>query len=379
MVDGAGKSQQVPDHGHTRRLHAIESAWVDIIHIDINYVSMHGKSGMRAIDNLRSLRRWARSRHSIPVFEGRKSRGHQDRLVWELTTQALRHGLSRQRDLRKIETFVQFAGFPRSGHSLIGSIIDAHPQARVSHELDAMGLLAKGMPQLAIFALIDRMASEFTRHGRYWNGYCYLVPDAHHETAAPLRVIGDKKGDAAVRWIAKNPALMDRLQADRGPVSKWILVLRNPFDNIATMSLRHGRAYDALKTDTEDPADFPGALRDKQREGIIASEALDSQIDEYVRLCRTVNDMRHKTEADDWLDLSLEELTADPSPQIARLIKFLDLPPVPGYIDQCASMVNPRANQTRDLIEWPQAKKDRVHAICREFSFLQRYEADHVG
>ena len=36
----------------------------------------------------------------------------------------------------KIRTFVLFIGYPRSGHSLVGSLIDAHPHAVVSHEVD---------------------------------------------------------------------------------------------------------------------------------------------------------------------------------------------------------------------------------------------------
>lgn len=333
---------------------------------------------MRVASTLEAIRRRTLAAHSVPRFEGRDSRSHHNRPMWALTALALRHGLTHYRELRHIETFVQFAGFPRSGHSLIGSIIDAHPEARVSHELDAMGLLNRGMPQTAIFALIDRMAQEFTRHGRYWNGHSYLVPGAHHDTAAPLRVIGDKKGDVAVRWIARNPALLDQLQRSDWPVKKWILVLRNPYDNIATMSLREGRVYDQLRSDTNSSEDFHRALREKQAEGVIASQALDNQIDEYARLCRTVDEMKHKTAPANWLDLSHEELTADPAAQISRLIGFLDLPPVPDYVEQCAAMVHPRSHQTRDLLVWPAATRERVQALCREFSFLKPYEADDV-
>lgn len=40
---------------------------------------------------------------------------------------------------RELRTFLFFIGYPRSGHSLIGSIIDAHPQAIVAHEYDVIG------------------------------------------------------------------------------------------------------------------------------------------------------------------------------------------------------------------------------------------------
>ena len=33
-----------------------------------------------------------------------------------------------------VETFVMFIGYPRSSHSLVGSILDAHPEIIIPHE-----------------------------------------------------------------------------------------------------------------------------------------------------------------------------------------------------------------------------------------------------
>ena len=37
-----------------------------------------------------------------------------------------------------------FIGYPRSGHSLIGSLLDVHPNAIVAHELDALKFVGAG-------------------------------------------------------------------------------------------------------------------------------------------------------------------------------------------------------------------------------------------
>ena len=37
-----------------------------------------------------------------------------------------------------VETFVLFIGHARSGHSLIGAILDAHPEVIIPHEFDAI-------------------------------------------------------------------------------------------------------------------------------------------------------------------------------------------------------------------------------------------------
>ncbi|MBV6654043.1 MAG: hypothetical protein KI786_09830, partial [Mameliella sp.] len=38
----------------------------------------------------------------------------------------------------KINKGIFFIGYPRSGHSILGALLDAHPQVALSHELDAL-------------------------------------------------------------------------------------------------------------------------------------------------------------------------------------------------------------------------------------------------
>ena len=40
--------------------------------------------------------------------------------------------------IKNIKVFLFFIGYPRSGHSIVGSILDAHPHIVVSHELQFM-------------------------------------------------------------------------------------------------------------------------------------------------------------------------------------------------------------------------------------------------
>ena len=37
-----------------------------------------------------------------------------------------------------VETFVLFIGYPRSSHSLVGAILDAHPEIIIPHEYDLL-------------------------------------------------------------------------------------------------------------------------------------------------------------------------------------------------------------------------------------------------
>ena len=38
-------------------------------------------------------------------------------------------------EANKVKNFVLFIGYPRSGHSIVGALLDAHPHVVISHEL----------------------------------------------------------------------------------------------------------------------------------------------------------------------------------------------------------------------------------------------------
>ena len=55
-----------------------------------------------------------------------------------------RHARKLRDDFAGIGSFLMFVGHPRSGHSLVGALIDAHPNAVVAHELDALKYVEAG-------------------------------------------------------------------------------------------------------------------------------------------------------------------------------------------------------------------------------------------
>ena len=87
----------------------------------------------------------ATATHAIPVFEGPASRRHR-RVPFGTLRKTARDALTRHSGWGAAHTLVLFAGFPRSGHSVVGALTDAHPQAEIAHELDAVGLIEAGLP-----------------------------------------------------------------------------------------------------------------------------------------------------------------------------------------------------------------------------------------
>jgi hypothetical protein len=249
----------------------------------------------------------------------------------------------RRADFANVRTFLMFIGHPRSGHSLVGSLLDAHPDAVVSHELDALKYVAAGYRRSQLFTLVLEHSKANAAAGRKSWGYSYAVPDQWQGRYERLEVVGDKRGRRTTARLAERPELLDRLATTvQMPVSV-VQVIRNPIDNISTMWRRGQRT-------------------------------LEYQIDEYFSLCDTVDKIVADMDPSQLHRLRLEELIAHPHDELADLCHFLNMRPVPGYIDACASIVFEAPRRTRDDAPWTQELVDDVRRRARRHAWLAPYD-----
>ena len=87
--------------------------------------------------------------------------------------------LARRRPpLKDVQRFCFFIGYARSGHSLVGSLLNAHPRMVIAHELDALRYVRMGFSRSQIYALLLEQDERFAAIGRTWSGYDYTVPGA---------------------------------------------------------------------------------------------------------------------------------------------------------------------------------------------------------
>ncbi len=310
--------------------------------------------------------------HGVPVFDGRRSHLHARVRIRRLRAEALVARLRYGRHLAEARTLVQFAGWPRSGHSMIGALLDAHPRATIAHELDIMGLFAKGVPMPEIAALIASHARRFAAHGHWWNGLDYRVPDA--PPAERPQVIGDKKGDWATRWSIAEPDLADRLAAATPLRQKWILVTRDPWDNVATMSRRKssGRAYDRLRME-HDGAAYHAALEDAERAGIVGTSARDDMIEDWLGLDAGTAALAARVPAADWHHIVYEEFTLEPHRHLAALATFVGLEPHPAWLAAAAAIVRPSRARRGDALSWTGEQHARLKQAVAARPYLAAY------
>ena len=78
----------------------------------------------------------------------------------------------------------------------------------------------------------------FKKNGREYTGYDYSIDGQYQGKVKRLRILGDKKGNGTIRIIRKYPEVLTLLGKFNVPV-KFIHVIRNPYDNIATRAKRN--------------------------------------------------------------------------------------------------------------------------------------------
>jgi hypothetical protein len=248
-------------------------------------------------------------------------------------------GLRGKHRFHDVRVFCLFLGYPKSGHSLVGALLDAHPDVAISHELHALKYAAAGFREHQIYHLILKRSSDFSRGGRERGGYVYDVAGQWQGRHRNLRVIGDKKGEGTTLWL---PSQLDRLRRRIGAALRFIHVVRNPFDNIARIALRR-------------------------------EKTLEAAADHYFALCATVTALERRLGSGELFEIRHEVFVRDPRSSLVRLCGFLGIDPSPEYLEACSRVVSPTPHRSRFDAPWSHRLIADVQARMRAIRYLEGY------
>ena len=251
----------------------------------------------------------------------------------------------------EVETYCMFIGYPKSGHSLFGSLLDAHPEAIIAHELDALRYLETGFGRRQLYHMLLENSRWYAGSGRNWNVYSYRVPGQWQGKYRRLRVIGDKKGGVSTLRLDATPDLLKRLRNVVGVPVRFVHVIRNPYDNISTM----------LRDSIVNPN-----LGGRQR-------GLRYSIEDYFFRCAAVRDFKERTDPGDIFDVRHEEIVEDPARCLRELCRFLSLEAQDDYLRDCAAMVFGSPSKSRHKVTWDPESVEVVRRRMEEFEFLRGY------
>ncbi len=248
----------------------------------------------------------------------------------------------------EVETYCFFVGFPRSGHSLLGALLDAHPQIVIAHELDALRLIQAGFRRAQLFHCILANSAGFAAVERAWSGYSYAVPNQWQGRYERLTVIGDKKGGDSSEHLLHHPGLLSDLRQTVAAALRIVIHIRNPFDCIATNCRRAG--LDAVD---------------------------DEAVDAFFRKCRLVVDLERTLPPEELVQIRHEAFLQDPEAHLRRLVTALGVEDCSAaYLRDATSIIKTSPHQSRSKIRWAPELTRRVTEQIGEYPFLAGYTFD---
>ncbi|MCF8332319.1 MAG: sulfotransferase [Bacteroidales bacterium] len=252
-------------------------------------------------------------------------------------------------DFDHAENFVIFLGYPRSGHTLLGAMLNAHPDTMIAHEYHALKHIDQHENRYELFAHLMAQHNWFASRGHKWTGYSYKIPSGWQGGYRELKVIGDKRGGASSRILYEDPNRLERLQALIKIPVKVMIVHRNPFDNIATRA-RGGNYYQRT----------PDTKR------------IDEEIIKHFRDVETINSFRKEGNFD-FLEMKHEHFVENPQEHLLQICDFLNLKPEKTFIEACLKTVRPSKSLSRNKVFWTKSQIQQINELNSSYDFLKDY------
>lgn len=251
---------------------------------------------------------------------------------------------------RDVETICLFIGHVKSGGSLLGAMIDAHPDALIADEVDVLDHLAAGFSRPQLLAVLAKGSRREAMKGRVTarrlQPYSLAIGDQWQGRHRRARVIGESRAGPTTRKMGADPRRLEQLVRFAAPARlRFIRVVRNPLDPVGAMVVRGGRTVDDAIADYSAQAE--------------RAELVTSQLE--------------KAEV---MTVHYETLVDHPAETLSSVLGFLDLEPEPGLVEACVGLVDRSREPERRLVEWTPSQLDGVLGLLERHPRLERYRAE---
>jgi len=245
----------------------------------------------------------------------------------------------------KIKYFLMFMGYPRSGHTLVASMLNAHPSVICSNQSFII--------QDADKKNTDGLLSEIKMGSS--DGHWKPEVKIAKAPKTGIYVVGDKTGHRTVEYLIDHPEQLGHLKSIVPWPLKWIHVVRNPFDCLTTWTKKN---YDNKKAkNVEEPYSINGEFE----KAFEKFQALNNQILEL-----------KKTE--DVLTLVHEKVVVNKDNTMKQLCNFLGIEKDVDWRNRVVKTLWKKPRITRRNITWDRHMRNKLmnHSIKR-YPWLKGY------
>lgn len=277
-----------------------------------------------------------------------------------------------------VKTFIFFVGHPCSGHSIVGSLIDSHPHMVVSHEYTlfkklSTGVLAPTKPDIFNKLWTESQAVARKQGARAIDekGYTLYVDGLYEGKYVDyIDVIGDKRGDRVIEMFMDHPSNWSKVYAILSSLNvtlKVIHVIRNPYDNIATL---------AFFVETSSKRTF-GSVKQSNKTYTFNSNHILKWITFYFKHHEGIVNATKKYNLN-IIEVHGKDLISDPKGALLRLCDQLGVTCSDDYLEKCSKKIFKTESKTRYLVNWTGKQLELIQQNIKKYSCLKGYTFDSM-
>lgn len=263
-------------------------------------------------------------------------------------------------EIQSIRSFVMFMGFGRSGHSVVGQVLNAHPNALVADEAPIFDELGASPSMRETVDYLVRWDQAFALKG--YNKDSFIRKNEHLTRLFSLRgkarnfrfpgllqgyvqlpsLLGNSKAGYTSRYIAEQPEVVSSFETAVGVPLKFICILRNPFDMIASGVRRRGASFDEIASNFEQMAQY-------------VESSLATLVDHEVLMLRQ------------------EDFLLNVEASLERIFDFLELPLNTEYKKIVQKRLFAEPSKTRYKVPEIEENKSRIQRLIDNHQFFAGY------
>ena len=273
---------------------------------------------------------------------------------------------------RNIELYLLTVGYSRSGSSLLGQLLNAHPEIVIAHEAQLLRRLHNsrylhyvGRGRITRF-ILERDRWFRQRGYSSYSGYSYGVKGQYQGSWMRLRVIGDTNSMRTTRILYEHPSLLDCLRRRIRTPIRVLFTCRNPYDMAASAHLGQLRKRHSAAT-IQAPRNYhPSDAERPEIEQITIQKFLKETSDQL----STILPMFRKEEV---LPVFHEDFIASSKEKLREICSFCGVESTEEYLHACTAAVLPSLHRTRSKVRWSEEQKAEASSIIARYSWFDRY------
>jgi hypothetical protein len=246
-----------------------------------------------------------------------------------------------------MNTFLSFIGYPHSMHRIASAILNANPNVHCSNRLDILNNFNMSDSKMKLFSSIQ----EHSLDQDNWKDIIQI----NHVPKNEITVIGDDSTYRNTLSISNNPRILGQFKQYIVIPIKFIHVVRNPFDSIASWARIEyiSKSGKGIETTQE--------------------KEINIVINEFKKLNETISRLKI---SENILTINFEYLITRMHNTLEEMSKFLDIEFHPFWRDNIRNGMPKKPTITRKQVNWNTYQLLEVQKIIDSYEFLKGYNYD---